>query len=337
MYIKQFIILFLLISFKLSAQNDTIVAHNNEVVIGTIKEMYKGVLKVKTGYSNSDFAIKWSEVKRLVSNKEYIVSTTNGEIYNGAIKSKKQYEVIVYKTDSIIATIPLKDIVFLRTLKSDFISRLSASLAIGYNFSKSNNLSQFNLRSAIGYKARKWTIKSNFNGISATRDDANAIRRLDAAFSYRYFLKKDWYPLGEINILANTEQNIKLRTVTRVGIGKYLKRNNGMYWGVQLGVSYNNEQFIDAISNSLNSMEGFAAAELNLYNIGDLSLLTRVVAYPGITESGRLRLDGVLDLQYDLPLDFFIKLGFTVNYDNRSVDAVSDHDYVFQTSFGWKL
>lgn len=339
MNIKKFLLLAVLltISFQLKAQNDTIIAKNNHVIIGTIKEMYKGVLKMKTSYSDSDFAIEWSKVKRISSVNEYIISSTDGEIYNGALQSNKDNEAVIYSEDNIITSIPLENIIYLRTLKSNFISRLSASIALGYNFTKSNNLSQINLRSTLGYKARKWTINGNFNGISTTRDNVDAIRRLDAALSYRYFLRKDWYPLAEINLLSNTEQNIELRTVTRFGIGKYIKRTNKMYLGTQLGVSYNNESFTDRTTSSQNSLEGFIATELNLYDVEDFSLLTRVVAYPGITESGRLRLDAILDLQYDLPLDFFIKLGFTVNYDNQSVESSNNYDYIFQTSFGWEL
>lgn len=165
----------------------------------------------------------------------------------------------------------------------------------------------------------------------------DAIRRIDAAIAYRYFLRKDWYPLVEVNWLSNTEQNIKLRTVTRLGMGKYILRNNQMYWEVQAGTSYNNESFTDGITGSQNSLEGFLGSELNLYDIGDLSLTTRIIAYPGITEAGRLRMDGVFDLQYDLPLDFFIKFGITVNYDNKSTLVATEYDYVIQTSFGWEL
>ncbi|MFC4689902.1 DUF481 domain-containing protein [Dokdonia genika] len=339
MKFKPFSLLLSLLVFPniLFAQNDTIVASNGQVVIGSIKEMYKGVLKLKTDYSDSDFTIQWSKVKRISSIKEYIISSTDGEIYNGSLRSKNNQVVSIINSDTITTSLPLEQIVFLRTLKSNFLSKLSASLAFGYNFTKSNNLSQFNLRSTLGYKARKWTINGNFNGISATRDEVEDVQRLDAALSYRYFLRKDWYPLAEVNILANTEQNIALRTVTRLGIGKYIKRTNSMYWGVQAGTSYNNERFTEGDPTSQNSLEGFIASDLNLYDIGDLSLLTRVVAYPGITESGRLRMDAVLDLQYDLPLDFFVKLGFTINYDNQAMLTDTDYDYVFQTSFGWKI
>ena len=84
------------------------------------------------------------------------------------------------------------------------------------------------------------------------------------------------------------------------------------------------------------SLEGFLGTELNLFDIGDLNILTNAVVYPGITESGRWRFDFKFDLKYDLPLDFYIKFGFSSNYDNQPTEGASDMDYVLQTSFGWE-
>ena len=330
-------LLVFLIPFFATAQKDTIVAKNGDVISGEVKGMTKSVLKMKTNYSDSDFAIEWNGIKQIKTKTTFLVTTTDANQYDGYLSSINDREVLVLHINDTLASIPLSSIVYLRTLKSDFWSRLSASLALGYNFTKSNNSSQFSLRSTLGYETKNWMTNANFNTISATRDDAQAVDRTDASLSYRYFLRKDWFPLIEVNWLSNTEQNLKLRTVSRVGMGKYIMRNNKMYWGVQAGTSYNNESFSGPDAISQNSLEGFVGSELNLYNIGDLSLLTKAIVYPGITESGRIRFDGNIDLKYDLPLDFFVKVGVTVNYDNRSVTAASDTDYIFQTSFGWEL
>jgi hypothetical protein len=59
--------------------------------------------------------------------------------------------------------------------------------------------------------------------------------------------------------------------------------------------------------------------------------------YPGFTEKGRLRADFKTDLKYDLPLDFYIKVGFTWNFDNQPATGSSEYDYVMQTGIGWSL
>ena len=105
---------------------------------------------------------------------------------------------------------------------------------------------------------------------------------------------------------------------------------------MQAGASFNNEAYSDETATR-KSGEGFFGTELNMYDIGDLSLLTNLVVYPSITESKRWRIDYNFDTKYDLPLDFYIKLGFTLNFDNQPVEGASKTDYVFQTSFGWEL
>ena len=73
-----------------------------------------------------------------------------------------------------------------------------------------------------------------------------------------------------------------------------------------------------------------------MYDVGDLSLLSRAAAYPSFTEAGRWRAEMSFDAKYDLPLDFYIRLGFNLNYDNRPVEGASETDYVFQSGIGWE-
>lgn len=135
--------------------------------------------------------------------------------------------------------------------------------------------------------------------------------------------------------MSNTEQKLDLRTTTNLGIGKYVIHTNKTYWGFSAGANFNNENF-SSDADDRNSMEGFFGTELNMFDIGDLSLLTRLVAFPSFTEAGRWRSDFKFDVKYDLPMDFYIKLGFTMNYDNRPVQDASEVDYVFHTGFGWE-
>jgi hypothetical protein len=104
---------------------------------------------------------------------------------------------------------------------------------------------------------------------------------------------------------------------------------------VKAGVSRNIEKYSSATGDR-NTWEGVLGAELNLYNSGDLKLLTTAASYPSLTESGRWRVDINVDTKYDLPLDFYIKLAASFNYDNRPAEGASQTDYVFQTGFGWE-
>lgn len=84
-------------------------------------------------------------------------------------------------------------------------------------------------------------------------------------------------------------------------------------------------------------MESYLGTEVNLYDIGDLDLMSRLVLYPSITEKGRVRSDFKFDAKYDLPLDLYVKAGFSLNYDNQAVEGASKSDYVLQTGIGWEF
>lgn len=239
-----FTLTFLLFSFTaIHSQNDTLIAKNGNIIKGEVKGMNKGVLKMKTSYSDSDFAIEWAAVSQLFTVTEFLISTSHGDRYNGNLRSIDGEEIIILSALDTLAKVRAMDIVFLKTVKSDFLSKLSASIGLGYNFTKSNNFRQFSLRSTLGYQAKKWSANANYNNIASNRNDVEAVKRIDAALSYRYYLRHDWFPLVEINWLSNTEQDLNLRTVTKIGMGKYLKRTNQLYWGLQAGISYNNENF----------------------------------------------------------------------------------------------
>lgn len=84
------------------------------------------------------------------------------------------------------------------------------------------------------------------------------------------------------------------------------------------------------------SWEGYIGTEMNLFDIGDLSLFTKARVYPSFTDAGRWRADFSFDTKYDLPMDFYVKVGISIDYDNQPVVGASDLDYVFYTGVGWE-
>ena len=233
---------------------------------------------------------------------------------------------------------------YAKGLDDTFASRVSANLDFGYSLTKANNQQQLNSNFRLGYLADRWSLDFYYNSLFSTQDNVADITRNDGGVGYRYFLPSDWFLSADLTFLSNTEQSLDLRTTTKVGVGNYVIHSNRAYWGFSGGINNNNESFTLTASDasdslySRNSMEGFFGTELNLYDIGDLNLFTNIVAYPSFTESGRWRADIRFDAKYDdfLLKDFYIRAGFTANYDNQPAEAGREIDYVFTTGFGWE-
>lgn len=316
--------------------------------------MDKNILTIETDYSDVDFKVTWSGIKRVYSKINYLITLSNGRRYNGRIGSVNDsiVEIDTYMPNNVIkfskktenlekpandkVQVLKSEIVYLNSLDEGFLSRLSFNFDIGTNLTKANDFRQFTFNTALGYLADRWKVNLSFNNLRSTQEEVEPIKRTEFGTQFNYFLPKDWYLLYYLNMLSNTEQLIDLRTSNMVGVGKYVIHTNKTYLGFSTGVNFNNEKFTGE-ETATQSGEAFLGAQYNIFDIGDLDLLTTIVAYPSLTEKDRFRTDLKFDIRYEFKFDLFFKIGTTVNYDNQPTDGASTLDYIFQTTVGWKL
>ncbi len=330
-----FAALLILVSSTAFSANDSIVFNNGNFIVGEIQSMNRGVLTVETDYSDSDFKIEWGGVAEIYGLNYFLISLSDGTRVTGSFASQADGKVML-KGELTIYETEMDDIVYIKSVDQDFWSRVYASIDLSLSVAKANNLRQLNTRSNIGYIADLWSVSGSYSQLFSERDDVEATRRTDGSASFSYFLPKDWYIPANISFLSNTEQKLDLRINARLGFGKYVIHTNQSYWGFSLGASYNDEKYATE-AEQRKSWEGFLSSELNLYDIGDLNLLVSATVYQGLTETERFRSDVKFDAKYDLPLDFYIRAGFTVNYDNKPAEGASETDYVLESGFGWEL
>lgn len=318
-------------------QSDSLVFTNGNYITGEIKSMSNGVLVIETDYSDADFTIEWEQISVLFSEQNFFFTLVNGDIVLGKLASDviSSNELTVITEEKGIVKISLNDITDIKTFDDKFLDRINASISLGYSFTKANNLNQFSLTSNLGYTAKTWRSFFNLNVIESTQDNGANTSRLDGNIGVDYFLPRSYFIQTKYTFLSNDEQQLNLRSVASIGWGKHLVKTNKLFWSFGGGIAFNNEDFIPTDQPDRNSSEVFVATEFNVFNAEDLSLLTNIMAYPSLTEKGRLRSDFKFDAKYDLPLDFYVGAGVTVNYDNQPIEGASEIDYVFQTTFGW--
>ena len=81
----RFTIVFSLMSVLVFGQKDTLTLSNNDVLVGSIEKMDRSILTFSTSYDDSDFKIKWREVKQIKSQRQFIISVTDGERFTTTI------------------------------------------------------------------------------------------------------------------------------------------------------------------------------------------------------------------------------------------------------------
>jgi hypothetical protein len=329
------IILFCLLT-AVTAQTDSLVLSNGNVMVGEMKSMSQGVLIMKTPYSKVDFNIKWIQVKEVYSKTSFLIALADGRRMNSILNTNKAGLLVIEDENGDLQETNILNLVFLRSAKTNFFTRVYGDFDAGLSFNKANNLKQINLSTNLGYLTDTWGSDAFYTYSGSSQDSISSTIRQEGGISFKYFLLNDWYLIPEVTYLTNTEQALNGRTTGRFGVGRYLAQSNVAYWGLVGGLVFNAETFTNE-TPSRTSAEAFAGSEINLFDTGDLTMLSNIYFYPSLTEKGRFRADFKFDIKYKIATDFYVKGNVTYNYDNQPAVEGNETDYVYGFSIGIKF
>ncbi len=332
-------ILFLIIIFTGVcgySQTDSLKFKNTNIVVGEIKSLINGVITMKTSFSDKDFKIEYKEVEEIYLNQTFLINLANGGHYLGKVRSVKPETILISDEKGYSFETDIKSLVQLKASGTKVWDRFKGRIDLGFNLTKSNDFSQFTVSSDLKYVGGLWTFNAGYSSLLTNQNNVDEIKRVDWNVDAQHFLFKDYYGVALFSFLSNTEQALKGRYTTLLGIGKYLISSHRLYLGARAGANYNAETYFDPTLDK-NSVEINLAAEFNMFEFGDLSLLTDFTAYYSLSESKRFRLDYNLIFKYDLPWDFYVKTEFNLNYDNQPAATGNEIDYILNSGFGWEL
>lgn len=331
------------------AQKDTLRLSNEDILVGELKYLDKGVLYFKTVYSNSDIEVKWIEVSKINTAHLYLVTLQNGERLKAKLNTVSEDSLKLSVVDPSQRTrnnidLDTKDqvlvhrelVVQLNEINESFASKLNGEISLGFNLARSNKLRQYSFRSNLNYSGDRWGGGLSFNAIRSIQDSTTPIERYDGTALALFYLPRDFFLVGMINLLSNTQQLIDLRVNTVVGAGFYLIHTNHSYWNIQAGINNNDENFAgDLPPNS--TREAILGTDFSIFDAGKFNFSGALNGYKSFSEKGRYRADGRLDTTYKFIDDFFLKIGVAVNYDSKPTVGATDFDYVLQSTLGWKF
>lgn len=336
---KNFILFGLLFGYQLIlAQVDTVKVKNGITLYGEIKQINVGVLTMSTSYSDSDFKIDFNEVSSIYVSKKCNIIFSKGKSKVGFLRSENEFEVSFFENESTSnkEVFNLQKIVRLEIFEAIFWKRFSIFFDVGYNLTRRNNAAQFTFSGGLFYKGPGWAFNSDLNSFRSRQDNIAKIQRTNANIDVKRLLIKDWYILGSVGYLSNTQQALKSRYNLRLGKGRYIVSNSKILFGLAIGYNLNYENFSPLVeSKSMNEL--FANVNLNLFNLKNIDLTSKIYYYPSVSKTNRHRIDYNFDVKYKLPFNIYVKTGLQFNYDNQSILLNSDFDYIFTTGLGWKL
>ncbi|MEN8115980.1 MAG: DUF481 domain-containing protein [Bacteroidota bacterium] len=327
---------FVFLILEIFAQQDKVYTASGDILIGELKSFQRGVLVFDTDYADSEFQIDWDEINGVAIGRSHLIYTADGGKYKGGLVPLGRGRLTRLVTADGEITMSLDEIVEIASLDKRFWDRMIVSIDAGLSITKANNVKQSSAQANISYRGDKWLLSGNFSNVGTTQDDVDPTVRTEGGLFFTRDLFGNAIIMGGADFLSNSEQLLDLRSTGKAGFGYYFFRSNQLYLLAGAGFALSNERYGGDNATSGNSFEGLGAVEFNAYNLGDLSFLARLMTYPSLTDPGRWRINADFSLKYDLPLDFYVKLTYTHNFDSDPLIDVPRNDYVFKTSLGWE-
>jgi putative salt-induced outer membrane protein YdiY len=311
--------------------SDVVTTTSGGRLVGEIKRVRSDVLTLSTAFSDSDFAIEWDKVASIESSRTFLVETYRGRRLSGPlVADPAQTGMVVVGA----VAISLAEISAIEPFEQSFWARFDAGFSVGYSMVRANDAKQLSLGGNLSYRGKKNVDALFVNIFRSSQVNAPKTERWEIGNDYRYLLGERWYLTATQDFLRSDEQGLDLRTTLGFGAGRFLLRSSDQYLAVGAGLAWTRENYQDPTIDTRDSSEAYLATEVMTEKLRVADLLTRLTYFPSLSISGRYRLNYRFDLDFNLPGDWFFRVGLYDNYDSKPPAGLSANDWGWSNSFG---
>jgi len=316
------------------AAQDVVITTSGDRLVGEIQKVEKDVLIFSTDYSDADFKIKWEKIASIESARRFLVETFDGRRLSGSLKPAPEKTPIVQIAET---SVKLPEVSAAQPIERTFWSRFDAGLDFGYSMTRTNSATQLSLGTNLTYRDEHHVDVVFANVFRSSQEDVPDTQRWDISNDFRRLLGSRWYVNTTQDFLNSEEQGLDLRTTIGGGGGRYLLRSSSQHLALGAGLAWNNENYTDPALPTKNSAEAYLGTEFMTEKLKVTDLITRLTYFPSLTTSGRYRLTHRFDLDFNLPGDWYFRVGLFDNYDSDPPEGFSKNDYGWSNAFGFKF
>jgi putative salt-induced outer membrane protein YdiY len=323
-------------------RKDVVIMNNGDHFTGQVKRLQNGLLYVETDYASGNIGLDWNQVESVQSTATYRIVLNNGERLEGKIekrpveKPETQDFLIREVTEEVL--VPSEAIASIDTKKPTFWRELQGSIDFGYSFTSGNSQSSLNADTSAAYQTPGWKVETSFDSTFSGQPGASNTNREELQATFTKFLNRNSFVAVLSDFLHSSRQDLILRTTLGGGYGRFLRRttNGNLAW--LGGIVYARESFGTSAGNpSDQSMEAVVGLQYNYvrFNFGELNSEMR--AFPGLTDSGRLRVTTNNSVTIKLRNNFHLAFTFWDNFDSRPPATAKKNELGTSTGIGWSF
>lgn len=327
-------------------KTDVVVMTNGDRFTCEIKKLERGVLYASFDYVDGTVAMQWSKVARVESTQLFIVHVQDGSIYAGTIRTPETPERQPVKLEVVEpaeqpALLEQASVVELAPTSGSIWRRFSGNIDSGLMYTKGNDTTQYNVGASLRVRGEDWRVAADFISTFSKSSAAAAATRNQSRLWSRRLIggKRAWYYSGAAEFLQSSQQGINLQTMLGGGIGRFLKDSNAVRLAITADLAVQQTRYAPSTGSQSppNALAGMINGDLHLFRFKKTSLDVTASALPVLTELGRVRT--YLNTAYSIQIisNFWFKVSFYGNWDNRPPAAFSGSDYGVSSSISYSF
>lgn len=324
-------------------KTDVVMLVNGDRITGEVKELSYGQLKFKTDNLGTIY-IEWDKIASLETKQLLQVELADGRRYfgrspePGGAGGALRLVASQAAGEPVAVDLPMTSVVRVATLeRGAWYHRLDGSVSVGYSYTGASDVEVFNLSGDVGSRnqKRRWNIALDAQLTNQAEGDPS--QRASLTSTLERFMPDRYYYEATLGFTHNQELGLDLRSLVGATFGRYLVQGAGREWRAGAGLAASAEEGSDGSRRE--SLEAVLTTSLRLFRFDspETNVTASLTLLPSLTESGRLRGEGSLELRHEIVNDLFFEISLYDSYDNEAPEGAESNDWSIATGLGYSF
>jgi len=317
-------------------RTDVVTLKNGDRLTGEIIGLEYGKLQLKTD-SLGTVSVNWPDIASVRSGFRFRIEALDGRQYFGALgEDGGQLQVTSGDAGTVL---PLSEVVRLGPVEERFLERLSGSTSVGVNYTNSSSIKVGSFRFDARYRGESTLGSLGVSADITSSPASGTAQRIRVDYAERYL-----FPQTRFIALTGTferidELGIDGRVQAGVTAGRSLWHRPDSNLDAFAGIAAN-EEWARGTEASTFTVEGVFGLDWRIYRFSEpeVTLHAELIAYPSLTEPGRVRARLDTSLVHKFENDFTLSFSVYDDYDNQPPGTRSvTNDLGVVTSLGYSF
>jgi len=316
---------------------DVVVLQNGTRVIGEVKSMQKARLELGTDDMGT-IQVEWGNVVQVTAPEFFEIEKMGGGLLFGSLRPGPGEGLLEVVADWGTEALPLHEVARIQLVKSSFWDRFRGSVDAGASYTSASELLQLELDADLRFRRPKFEAKAEANAVLTQQPDVDDTRRSSLVLGYARIFPNRQRVFTQATFEQNRELGYDLRGSVLGGWAYTLARTarNELVGGA--GLALNREKPVEGESTTnIELAGGFDWANF-AYDFPNTDIQVGAMAYLGLNQWGRLRLEANASLRRELFSDFYFGLNGYESYDSEpATEGAQKNDWGLSLTLGYSF